>query len=264
MPELLIVGSADLTPVQQHQGRRASLRSRPKNFKRPLSFTMASASTGMAAAMNGIVAAWRLRAGGRHLPDASPTMPARRDAPGGAVTWSATLVYVMTHDSIGLGEDGPTHQPVEQLWRRCAPSRICASSAPADTIETAECWLLALERRDGPDRAGADAPEPAAVARQHHQRNQSLRDAAPTSSSGAERGKARDLDLRVRLGGRDRHECAQGCWPTKGVAGARRLGALARAASCSSRTMSPQPSHRRRRPGARRASRRRCAGAGTR
>jgi transketolase len=55
----------------------------------------------------------------------------------------------MTHDSIGLGEDGPTHQPVEHLTSlRLMPN--LAVYRPADAVETAECWALALERRDGP------------------------------------------------------------------------------------------------------------------
>ena len=55
----------------------------------------------------------------------------------------------MTHDSIGLGEDGPTHQPVEHLTSlRLIPN--LAVYRPADAVETAECWALALERRDGP------------------------------------------------------------------------------------------------------------------
>jgi transketolase len=55
----------------------------------------------------------------------------------------------MTHDSIGLGEDGPTHQPVEHLAAlRCMPNMRLFR--PADAMETAECWQLALERIDGP------------------------------------------------------------------------------------------------------------------
>jgi transketolase len=59
------------------------------------------------------------------------------------------VVYVMTHDSIGLGEDGPTHQPVEQLAALRAIPDLWVLR-PADAVETAECWQLALERRDGP------------------------------------------------------------------------------------------------------------------
>ncbi len=59
------------------------------------------------------------------------------------------VVYVMTHDSIGLGEDGPTHQPVEQLAAlRAMPNLLVMR--PADTVETAECWQAALENRHGP------------------------------------------------------------------------------------------------------------------
>jgi len=59
------------------------------------------------------------------------------------------VVYVMTHDSIGLGEDGPTHQPVEHLAAlRAMPNLLVAR--PADTIETAECWQIALENDAGP------------------------------------------------------------------------------------------------------------------
>ena len=59
------------------------------------------------------------------------------------------VVHVMTHDSIGLGEDGPTHQPVEQLAAlRAVPNLLVFR--PADTTETAECWQLALESMHTP------------------------------------------------------------------------------------------------------------------
>lgn len=59
------------------------------------------------------------------------------------------VIYVMTHDSIGLGEDGPTHQPIEQLPSlRCIPNLHVFR--PADTIETAECWELALKNSKTP------------------------------------------------------------------------------------------------------------------
>ena len=58
-------------------------------------------------------------------------------------------IYVMTHDSIGLGEDGPTHQPVEHLAALRAMPNMRVFR-PADAVETAECWQLALERPDGP------------------------------------------------------------------------------------------------------------------
>ena len=59
------------------------------------------------------------------------------------------VIYVMTHDSIGLGEDGPTHQPVEHLAAlRAIPDLMVFR--PADTIETAECWEIALEHAQAP------------------------------------------------------------------------------------------------------------------
>jgi len=71
----------------------------------------------------------------------------------GAIRLSALMgirvIYVMTHDSIGLGEDGPTHQPIEHLAAlRAIPNMHVLR--PADAIETAECWQLALETRSGP------------------------------------------------------------------------------------------------------------------
>ena len=59
------------------------------------------------------------------------------------------VIYVLTHDSIGLGEDGPTHQPVEHLASLRAMPNLHVFR-PADTMETAECWELALRRSDGP------------------------------------------------------------------------------------------------------------------
>lgn len=59
------------------------------------------------------------------------------------------VVYVMTHDSIGLGEDGPTHQPVEHLASLRAMPNLYVFR-PADAVETLECWQLALETLDTP------------------------------------------------------------------------------------------------------------------
>jgi transketolase len=59
------------------------------------------------------------------------------------------VIYVMTHDSIGLGEDGPTHQPVEHLASLRAMPNLKVFR-PCDAVETAECWQLALECMDGP------------------------------------------------------------------------------------------------------------------
>jgi transketolase len=59
------------------------------------------------------------------------------------------VIYVMTHDSIGLGEDGPTHQPVEHLAAlRAIPHLLVLR--PADATETLECWQIAIETRNRP------------------------------------------------------------------------------------------------------------------
>lgn len=59
------------------------------------------------------------------------------------------VIYIFTHDSIGMGEDGPTHQPIEQLMAlRQVPNLV--TIRPADATETSEAWKIAIERRDGP------------------------------------------------------------------------------------------------------------------
>jgi transketolase len=59
------------------------------------------------------------------------------------------VIYIYTHDSIGLGEDGPTHQPIEQIMGlRSVPNLI--TIRPADATETVEAWKVAMERRHGP------------------------------------------------------------------------------------------------------------------
>ncbi|HEU0135358.1 MAG TPA: transketolase C-terminal domain-containing protein, partial [Allosphingosinicella sp.] len=101
---------------------------------------------GMAAAMNGMALhGGIIPYGGTFLVFSDYCRPAIRLS----ALQGARVIYVMTHDSIGLGEDGPTHQPVEHLTSlRLIPN--LAVYRPADAVETAECWALALERRDGP------------------------------------------------------------------------------------------------------------------
>ncbi len=96
---------------------------------------------GMAAAMNGIALH------GGFIPYGG-TFMTFTDYARGAMRLSALMgvrvIYVMTHDSIGLGEDGPTHQPIEHLaMLRATPNMDVYR--PADAVETAECWLAALE-----------------------------------------------------------------------------------------------------------------------
>ena len=77
-----------------------------------------------------------------------------------AALMKAPVTYVWTHDSIGLGEDGPTHQPIEQLSAlRAIPG--LAVVRPADANETAYAWRAVLETVRPPGRPGADPAEPA-------------------------------------------------------------------------------------------------------
>jgi transketolase len=100
----------------------------------------------MAAAMNGMALHGGIApAGGTFMVFTDYARPSMRLA----ALMGARVVYVMTHDSIGLGEDGPTHQPVEHLAALRAMPHMRVFR-PCDTIETAEAWQLALERKDGP------------------------------------------------------------------------------------------------------------------
>ena len=100
---------------------------------------------GMAAAMNGMALhGGVIPYGGTFLVFADYARPAIRLS----ALQNARVIYVMTHDSIGLGEDGPTHQPIEHLQSlRVIPQ--LEVYRPADAVETAECWALALAS-DGP------------------------------------------------------------------------------------------------------------------
>jgi transketolase len=101
---------------------------------------------GMAAAMNGMALhGGVVPYGGTFLVFADYLRPALRLS----ALQRARVVYVLTHDSIGLGEDGPTHQPIEHLASLRAIPNV-AVFRPADAVETAECWTLALMRADGP------------------------------------------------------------------------------------------------------------------
>lgn len=101
---------------------------------------------GMAAIMNGMALhGGIIPYGGTFLQFADYSRPAIRL---GALM-RQRVVHVMTHDSIGLGEDGPTHQPVEHLAAlRAIPNLMVLR--PCDGVETAECWQLALTNRGGP------------------------------------------------------------------------------------------------------------------
>ncbi len=143
VPEL-VLGSADLTPSNNTRLKNA-VDVKPGAFAgRYIHYGIREHA--MAAAMNGIALH-------RGLQPAGATFLVFTDYARGAMRISALaqlpVIYVMTHDSIGLGEDGPTHQPVEHLAALRAMPNMRVFR-PADAIETAECWQLALERIDGP------------------------------------------------------------------------------------------------------------------
>ena len=94
----------------------------------------------MAAAMNGMALhGGVIPYGGTFLVFTDYARPAIRLS----ALQKAKVIYVMTHDSIGLGEDGPTHQPIEHLQSLRAMPGLDVYR-PADIVETAECWALAL------------------------------------------------------------------------------------------------------------------------
>ena len=143
MPEL-IMGSADLTPSNNTRAKNIEEISPGHYHGRYIHYGIRE--HGMAAAMNGLsVHGGIVPGGGTFLVFSDYCRPSIRIA----AIMKVQVIYVFTHDSIGLGEDGPTHQPVEHLASlRAMPNLL--TLRPADAVETAEAWQVALERRDGP------------------------------------------------------------------------------------------------------------------
>ncbi|MGC2412017.1 MAG: transketolase [Stellaceae bacterium] len=143
VPEL-IGGSADLTPSNNTRAKDQK-EVRPGDFAgRYVHYGIRE--LGMAAAMNGIAAHGGLIPyGGTFLTFTDYARPAIRLS----ALMEIGVIYVMTHDSIGLGEDGPTHQPIEHLAALRAIPHLLVFR-PADSVETAECWALALKHRRAP------------------------------------------------------------------------------------------------------------------
>ncbi|HKT17468.1 MAG TPA: transketolase [Stellaceae bacterium] len=140
----LIGGSADLTPSNNTRTKSQKLVTRGDFAGSYIHYGIRE--HGMAAAMNGMAAhGGIIPYGGSFLVFTDYCRPAIRLS----AIMNLRVVYVMTHDSIGLGEDGPTHQPVEHLAAlRAIPG--LQVFRPADAVETAECWELALASRDRP------------------------------------------------------------------------------------------------------------------
>lgn len=139
IPELL-GGSADLT-VSNNTKTKNQIAIEPGQFKGSY-LHYGVREHGMAAAMNGIALHGGLIPyGGTFLCFSDYCRPAIRLS----AMMRVRSIFVMTHDSIGLGEDGPTHQPVEHLAALRAIPQL-AVYRPADPIEAAECWELILEQ----------------------------------------------------------------------------------------------------------------------
>ncbi|HEY1735630.1 MAG TPA: transketolase, partial [Methylovirgula sp.] len=140
----LIGGSADLTHSNLTKTAEMKTVTRDDFSGRYIHFGIRE--FGMAAALNGIALhGGFIPYGGTFLVFSDYARPAIRL---GALMGLRT-VYVFTHDSIGLGEDGPTHQPVEQVAAlRAIPNLMVFR--PCDAVETVECWQLALQARRRP------------------------------------------------------------------------------------------------------------------
>jgi transketolase len=140
----LIGGSADLTPSNNTKAKSQKVISRDDFSGSYIHYGIRE--HGMAAAMNGMVAHGGIVPyGGTFLVFTDYCRPSIRLS----ALMKLRVVYVMTHDSIGLGEDGPTHQPVEHLAALRAIPHLQVFR-PADALETAECWELALAHNDRP------------------------------------------------------------------------------------------------------------------
>jgi len=138
---------------------------------------------GMAAAMNGMALHGGLRPyGGTFMCFTDYARPAMRLS----ALMGLPVVYVMTHDSIGLGEDGPTHQPVEHL----AISRATPNTRvfrPADLVETAEAWELALASKTTPSVLALSRQNLAPVRKGHTGQNMVARGAYVLAEAGGKR-----------------------------------------------------------------------------
>jgi transketolase len=144
MPMEFVAGSADLTGSNNNKAKTAVNFAHKTPKGRFIHYGIRE--HGMAACLNGIYLHGGFAPNGAtFLVFSDYARPAMRLA----ALMGTGVVYVMTHDSIGLGEDGPTHQPVEHLSAlRAIPNMRVFR--PCDAVEVAECWELALNRTDGP------------------------------------------------------------------------------------------------------------------
>jgi transketolase len=170
LPELL-GGSADLTPSNGTRTKHHTAIS-PGNFGANY-VHYGVREHAMAAAMNGIALHGALIPyGATFLVFTDYCRPSIRLS----ALMRQRVIYVMTHDSIGLGEDGPTHQPIEHLASlRAIPHLLVLR--PADGVETAECWEIALKHTENPSILALSRQAVANLRRTHTDENLSAKGA---------------------------------------------------------------------------------------
>ncbi|MDB5495220.1 MAG: tktA [Phenylobacterium sp.] len=156
IPEL-VGGSADLTGSNNTYVKNTQVLDAPDYAGRYINYGVRE--FGMAAAMNGMaVHGGVIPYGGTFLVFTDYSRPAIRLA----ALMGIRVIHVGTHDSIGLGEDGPTHQPVEHLAALRAMPNLNVFR-PADAVEVAECWKLALDAKATPSVMALSRQKVAAV-----------------------------------------------------------------------------------------------------
>jgi transketolase len=206
IPEM-IGGSADLTPSN-------NTKTKGMGNVAPGSFAgdyihFGIREHGMAAAMNGMALhGGVIPYGGTFLIFSDYCKPSIRL---GALM-GAHVIYVMTHDSIGLGEDGPTHQPIGQIaGLRATPNLLVMR--PADAVETAECWEIALRHKTGPSLLALSRQNLPTFRSTHTDNNLSARGAyevAPADGAAKVSFLATGSEVEIALKARELLQ-AQGC-----------------------------------------------------
>ncbi|MFS2009746.1 transketolase [Azospirillum sp. CT11-132] len=178
----LIGGSADLTPSNNTKVKNtADVKGKGEFAGRYVRYGVRE--HGMATLMNGMTLhGGIIPYGGTFMQFADYCRPSIRLA----ALMKQRTIFVMTHDSIGLGEDGPTHQPVEHLAAlRAIPNLLVLR--PADAVETAECWQIALEATGSPSVLALTRQNVPTLRTEHTAENLSARGAYVLAEAEGER-----------------------------------------------------------------------------
>jgi transketolase len=216
MPEL-VGGSADLTGSNLTKAKSQGVIAHDRFGASYVHYGVREHAMG--AAMNGIALhGGFIPYGGSFLSFTDYARPAIRLS----ALMELRVVYVMTHDSIGLGEDGPTHQPVEHLAALRAIPNLQVFR-PADPVETAECWALALASRKAPSVIALTRQAVPTVRTRHDKRNLSAfggyvlakatgRRKATVMATGSEIGVAMEARQRLEAEGVPTAVVSMPCW----------------------------------------------------